>query len=76
MKKPQFHALKDDICDIVEILNKPESPLYDAMPFAFVTTIQNQDLFAQVAHPPKGINVEGVNLKDYEVKDIMLRRPT
>ena len=74
--KHQFHASEDDICDIVEILNKPDSQLHDAMPFAFVTTIQNQDLFAQVAHPPKGVDVEPISLEDYEVKDIMLERPT
>ena len=44
--KPQFHASEDDICDIIKILNKPESPLHDATPFTFVTTIWNQDLFA------------------------------
>ena len=37
--KHQFHASEDDICDIVEILNKLDSPLHDAMPFMFVTTI-------------------------------------
>ena len=74
--KPQFHASKDDICDIAKILNKPKYPLHDAMSFVFITTIQNQDLFAQVAHPPKGTYAESVSLEDYEVKDIMLGRPT
>ena len=74
--KHQFHASEDDICDIVEILNKNESPLHDAIPFAFITTIWNQDLFAQVAHPPEGTDVEAISLEDYEVKDIMLGRPT
>ncbi len=36
--KHQFRALEDDICDIAKILNKPESPLDDATPFAFITT--------------------------------------
>ena len=74
--KPQFYASEDDICDIVEILNKPESPLHDAMPFTFVTTIWNQDLFAQVALPLEGTYVEGLSLEDYELKDVMLGRPT
>ena len=74
--KHQFHSSKDEICDIVEILNKPKSPLHDATPFAFVTTIWNQDLFAQVAHPPEGIDAKAISLEDYEVKDIMLGRPT
>ena len=74
--KHQFHASKEDICDIAEILNKLDSPLHDAIPFAFITTTQNQDLFAQVAHPPEGIDAEVVSLEDYEVKDIMLGRPT
>ena len=74
--KPQFCALEDDICDIVEILNKPKSPSHEAVPLAFVTTTQNQDLFPQVALPPKGIDVEGLSLKDYEMKDVMLGRPT
>ena len=38
--KPQFCASKDDICDIEEILNKLESPLYEVVPFSFVTTIR------------------------------------
>ena len=46
------------------------------MPFAFVTTIQNQDLFAQVALPPEGTDAESVGLKDYEMKVVMLGRPT
>ena len=74
--KPYFHALEDDICDIIEILNKLESPLHEATPFAFVTTIRNQDLFAQVALPLEGIHTKSVNLEDYEVKDVMLERPT
>ena len=74
--KPQFHASEDAICDIGEILNKPDSPLHDAMPFSFVTTIWNQDLFVQVAHPPEGADAEAISLEDYEVKDIMLGRPT
>ena len=41
MKKPQFHALEDDICDIAEILNKPESLSHNAVPFLFVISIQN-----------------------------------
>jgi hypothetical protein len=56
--KHQFHASEDDICDIAEILNKPDSPLHDATPFAFVTTIWNQDFFAQMAHPPKGTDAK------------------
>ena len=74
--KPQFYALEDDICDIAEILNKPQSPLHDARPFAFVTTIRNQDLFSQVALPPEGTNAEVVSLEDYEVKYVMLGKPT
>ena len=60
--KHQFFALEDDICDIAEILSKPDTPLQDATPFAFITTTQNQDLFAQVAHPPKGTDEEPVSL--------------
>ena len=74
--KHQFRASEDDMCDIAEILNNPDSPLHDATPFAFITTIRNQDFFAQVDHPPKGIDTDVVSLKDYEVKDIMLGRPT
>ena len=74
--KHQFHASEDDIFDIVEILNKLDSPLHDAMPFAFITTIWNQDLFTQVAHPSKGADVEPICVEDYEVKEIMLGRPT
>ena len=50
--KPPFQASEDHICDIIEILNKPESPLHEATPFALVTIIRNQDLFTQVALPP------------------------
>ena len=74
--KNQFHALEDDICDIAKILNKPESPLHDAMSFTFVTTIRNQELFAQVARPPEGTDAKFVSLEDYEVKDIVLGKPT
>ena len=74
--KHQFYASEDDMCDIAEILNKPDSPLHDATPFAFITTIRNQDLFAQVAHPPESANADAISLKDYKLKDIMLGRPT
>ena len=74
--KHQFSASKDDICDIVEILSQPESPLHDTVPFVFVTTIRNLDLFAQVAHPLEGTNAEVVSLEEYEVKDVMLGKPT
>ena len=76
MKKPQFHASEDDICDIVEILNKLESPSHEEAPLEFFTTIWNQELFAQVALPPKGIDVEVVNLEDYEVKFVILGKLT
>ena len=74
--KHQFCAPEDDTCDIVEILNKPESPLHDTTSFAFVTTIWNQDLFAQVALPLEGTDAEAISLEDYEVKDVMLGKPT
>ena len=73
--KPQFYVSEDDICDIAEILNKPKSPLHEVVPFAFVTTIRNQDLFAQVALPHEGKDAEGLSLEDYELKDVMLGRP-
>ena len=74
--KPQLCAFEDDICDIAEILNKLESPSHEAVSLVFVTSIQKQDLIAQVALPPKGTDVEGLSLKDYELKDVMLGRPT
>ena len=37
--KPQFRVSEDDICDIAEILKKPESPSHEVVPLAFVTTI-------------------------------------
>ena len=46
------------------------------MSFAFVTTIHNHELFAQVGHPPEGTNVEVVSLEYYEVKDVMLGNST
>ena len=64
------------MCDITEILNTPNSLLHDATPFAFITTIRNHDLFTQVAHPLEGVDADAVSLEDYEVKDIMLGRPT
>ena len=63
--KHRFRASEDDKCDITEILNKPDSPLHDATPVAFITTIRNHDLFAQVAHPPEGVDADAVSLKDY-----------
>ena len=74
--KPHLHASEDDICDITEILNKFETLLHDAMPFMFATTKWNQDLFAQVALPLEGTNVEAISLEDYKLKDVMLGRPT
>ena len=74
--KHQFHASEDDICDIAQILNKPESPLHDETPFTFVTTIWNHDLFVQVDHPFEGIDAISISLEDYEVKDVMLGKPT
>ena len=29
-----------------------------------------------MAHPPEGIDVAAISLEDYEVKDIMLGKPT
>ena len=37
--KPQFCASKDFLCDIVELLNKLESPSHEVAPLAFVNTI-------------------------------------
>ena len=74
--KRQFCASEDDLCDIAEILNKPESPLHEVVPFVFITTTWNQDLFAQVALPSEGTGAESISLKDYEMKDVMLGKPT
>ena len=74
--KPQFCASKDDICDIAEVLNKLESPSHQPTSLAFVISIQSQDLFAQVALPLEGRDVEGLSVEDYELKDVMLGRPT
>lgn len=74
--KHRFRASVDDICDIAEILNKPDSPLQDATPFAFITTTRSQDFFAQVAHPPQGTDTDFVSFEDYEVKDVILGNPT
>lgn len=74
--KPEFHASEEDICDIAKILNKPKSPSHEAAPLEFFTTIQNQDLFPQVVLPPEGPDAKGLSLEDYELKDVMLGRPT
>lgn len=39
--RPRFHTLEEDIYEIEEFLNKPESPKHEAIPLAFVKGTQN-----------------------------------
>ena len=63
-------------CDIAKIFNKPKSPSCEVAPLVFFTSTWNQELFAQVALPPEGIDAKGLSLEYYELKDVMLGRPT
>lgn len=75
--RPRYCASEEDIFKIAKILNKPESPTHEAIQLTFVTNIRNsQELFAQVAIPLEDTEVESLGLKDYELKDVMLGKPT
>ena len=43
---------------------------------AFVNSTRNQDFFAQVAIPPENVDTEGLGAQDYQVKEVVLGRPT
>ena len=74
--KPQFHASEEDIFNISDILNKLESPSCKVGPLEFVTNTQSQELFAQVVFPPEDTNVENLGPQDYQLKEVILGRPT
>ena len=75
--RPRFQALKEDIYEIVEIFNTPETPTREATPLAFVTSTWNSPkLFAQVVVPLGDTKIESLGPKDYELKNVFLGKPT
>ena len=61
---------------LVEVLRKPESLLEEARALTFINNTWNQDLFAQVAIPPPDVDVENLGPQDYQIKEVMLGKPT
>ena len=68
---------KEDIYEITEILETLESPACEAIPLTFITTARNSPkLVVLVVVPPGDTDVESLDPKDYEVKNVFLGRPT
>ena len=59
--KPQFHANEEDLIELVEVLNKLESPTHEAKSLTFINSTQDQDFFAQVAIPPNNMDIESLS---------------
>ena len=63
--------------EIAEILNTPESPAHEAIPLVFITGTRNSpELVAHLVVPPGDTDVESLGPKDYQVKNVILGRPT
>lgn len=57
-------------------MNEPESLTHEAIPLVFVTNTWSQELFSQVAIPPEDTKVESLGPKDYQLRYVMLGKPT
>lgn len=75
-KKPQFNVNKEDIIELIKVIRKPKSPSKEARALTFINSDRNQDLFSQVAIPPPDVDVEDLNPQDYQIRVIMLKKPT
>lgn len=62
--------------ELFEVLKKPGSPSKDVRALAFINNYQNQDLFAQVVVPPLDTEVEDLTPHDYQIREVMLGKPT
>lgn len=74
--KPHFHCNEEDLIELVEVLNKLESPTHEARLLAFVNNTWDQDFFAQVAIPLDDTNIESLGIQDYQIKEVLLGKPT
>ena len=62
--------------ELIEALKKPMSPTTDAQTLAFVMSDQNQELFSHVAISPPHANIEDLTPKYYQIREVMLGKPT
>lgn len=62
--------------ELIEVMRKLESPPKDAWALAFIMSDQGQDLFAYMAIPPPWSNIEELNPQDYQIKEVILGKPT
>ena len=75
-KNPQFNADEEDMIELAKVLRKLESPLEEARALAFINSTQDQDLFSQVDIPPLDVDVESLGPQDYQIRKVMLGKPT
>ena len=62
--------------ELVKALKKLEPPVSDAQTLAFIMKNQDYDLLAHIAIPPPHANTEESTPKYYQIKEVMLGRPT
>lgn len=62
--------------ELIEVLRKPKSPPKDAWALAWIMSDQEKDLFSHVAIPPSQSNIEELTPQDYQIKEVMLGKPT
>lgn len=75
-KKKQFNIEEEDIMELITVLRRPESPPKDARTLSFIMSDQSQDLFSHVAIPPLHSNIEELDPWDYQIREVMLGKPT
>ena len=62
--------------ELVRAIKKPEPPMGDAQPLAFIMKNQDQDFLAHIAIPPPNANTKDMTPNDYQIKEVILGRTT
>lgn len=62
--------------ELIKEMNMPKPPKGNARTLAFIMRNQDQELLAHIVIPPPHTDIEELTLKDYQIKEVMLRRPT
>lgn len=75
-RKKQFNANEEDMIELFEVSRKLESPSKEARVLTFINSDHNQDFFSQVAIPPLDADVEDLTPHDYQIREVILGKPT
>ena len=67
---------EEGIKEFIKAIKRLDPPKGDVRKISFIMKNQDYDLLAHISIPPPYADTEELTPKDYQIKDVMLGRPT